>query len=184
MANTSWMDEEEPLAHKIVELPENEKLSFLSGLCAGYLRLQKEIAKKEEELKELNKQLWKVSNFDIPLMMRDIGMSEFKLYNGMKVEVKPYYVGKITDDKAYEWLIDNNHGDIIKAEIVIPYDAANEEQKHELQVMLKENNVQYGEKLGVHHMTLGAFIKEQEQLGTPLDEKLFNVFSGFKTYIK
>lgn len=179
-----WLDDKEVLTNKIKEMPAEEKMSYLAELANAQVTLQDAISRMEDDLKELNKQLVKVSHFEIPKMMGDLGMTGFTLSNGMKVSVRPFYTGRITDEKAYVWLIERGHGDLIKAQVIIEYGAGDSDQIKRLAEVFEENEIEFEDKRSIHHMTLGAFIREQAEAGTPVDDKLFNVYSGFKTSIK
>ena len=168
-----------------VAVPQVDDLTQLADFAKAQLELEREIESLEEKLKEKNAAHRQLSQTIIPIIMQKIGMMEFKLTDGFKITVTPFYSGKITSDAGYEWLKDNGHGDIVKAYFEVPYDfTLPEEELETIQNALDDAGLTYIEKKGVHHMTLGAFIKEQALNDTPVPKDLFNVFEGFKTKIK
>lgn len=168
-----------------VELPKVDDLTLLAEKANTQLNLEREIEELEEKLKTLNAQHLQLSQKEIPAIMNKIGMAEFKLTSGAKVTVTPFYAGKITSEAGYDWLRANGHASIVKATFEVPYDfAADEEQLDTIYTAMDELGIPYVEKKSVHHMTLGAFIKEQTVKGTPVPKDLFNVYEGFKTKIK
>lgn len=167
------------------EIPKVDTLKQLADFANSQLRLEAEIAELEEILKIKNEAHRNVSQTLIPKLMQEIGIAEFKLTSGAKVTVTPFYSGKITTDAGYDWLKNNGHGSIVKSFYEVPYDfSATEEELETIQNALDDAGLFYTEKKSVHHMTLGAFIKEQSVNGTPVPVDLFNVYEGYKTKIK
>ena len=167
------------------DIPNNDSLRLLAEKAYAQHVLEIEIEELEERLKGLNKAHNRISMTEIPTIMKEIGIAEFKLTNGMKVTVTPFFSGKITTEAGYEWLKDNGHADIVKAHFEVPYSfSLSEEELETIQNALDDAGLTYLEKKSVHHMTLGAFIKEQSVNGTPVPADLFNVYEGYKTKIK
>lgn len=167
------------------DLPGVDALRLLADYANNQLNLEREIEELEEKLKEKNAAHRQLSQNLIPKLMQEIGVAEFKLTSGAKVTVSPFYSGKITTEAGYQWLRDHGHGSIVKSFFEVPFDfMLSEEQIETIQNALDEAGLEYSEKKSVHHMTLGAFIKEQSLNGTPVPADLFNVYEGYKTKIK
>jgi hypothetical protein len=167
------------------EIPNVDNLKLLAEKAKAQLQLERDIEDAEAALKVLNEKHRKLSQLEIPALMKEIGMSEFKLTDGSKVTVTPFYSGKITTDAGFNWLKQHGHGSIVKSFYEVPYNfSATEEELETIQNALDDAGLFYEEKKSVHHMTLGAFIKEQSINGTPVPADLFNVYEGFKTKIK
>lgn len=165
--------------------PASEALSLLTLKAREQLQLERDIEDAEELLKQLNARHRQISQTDIPNIMKDLGMAEFKLTDGSKVTVTPFYAGKITTEAGYTWLKTNGHGSMVKAQFEVPYDfGAADWAIADIKKRMFATGFEFTEKKTVHHMTLGAFIKEQDLAGTPVPTDLFSVFSGFKTKIK
>ena len=165
-------------------IPNIDVLATLSEQAERQITLERQIEDAEEVVKALKEAFREVSQQIIPKLMDKAGMSEFKLKDGSKVSVTPFYAGKITSDAGYEWLKDNGHGDMVKSifEVQYPFTASEEE----LEVYLDKLNdlgLNYIDKKSVHHMTLGAWLKEQDLNGSPAPIDLFNVYQGYKTKI-
>lgn len=159
----------------------------VSALAAESLTLQQQIEDLNNLMTELTDQKRKIDEYDLPDAMSQAGVTEFKLTNGAKVTVKPFYSGKITDenkDQAFSWLRDNDFADLIKHEIVVPLGRGNEEQAKEIMEMLKKMRAQYTDKESVHHSTLAAFIKEQVEAGSAFPMETFNAYVGRRAKIK
>ena len=60
----------------------NDQLQQVSALAEIQRKLEAEVKKKEESLKETKQQLKKVSEVDIPEALAECGLSEIKLTDG------------------------------------------------------------------------------------------------------
>ena len=57
-------------------------------------------------------------------MMSEMGLSQLKLMDGSMIDVKPFYNATITvanRELAFNWLLQNGLGDIIKNEMVVSF---------------------------------------------------------------
>lgn len=164
-------------------IPTEEKIKSLASMAREQLQLEQSIEDAEKALKDKKDQLQTLSEFKIPELFNELGLSEFKLSNGLKVKVSPFYSGKITDESAYDWLEENEHGDIIKGEFIVQYRRPDAPKLQAFQALAASMGLSVVEKMGVHAMTLKAFIRSQIESGQPLPRELFNVYTGFKTKI-
>jgi len=164
------------------EIPAQEKLESVSKLAQEQLALEQEIARIEAELSEKKKAYSELSEIKIPELMEEIGIDEFRLANGVRVSVNPFYSGKITDIAAYKWLEENGEADIIKGEVSIPFPKGFSKQHLRAIVNVSKElglDAQVGEQ--VHPSTLRAWIKEMIQSGKQFPRELFNVYVGKRT---
>lgn len=173
-----------------------EKLKDLSKLATQQLLIEQSIEAKKEELVQLNKVLKHLSETKIPEAMQAVGMSEFSLTNGAKIQVKPFYSGNLGDKnpraaEGYDWLRKNGHGAIIKKEMNLDFGQAEGVDWRFLQSKIKEmvreaegfdlEGIEVNE--GVHHATLNAFIREQVEGGKEFPLELFNGYVGNRAKI-
>ena len=175
-----------------VNLPSDEKIKELSNLATVQVALENQIERAEELLSKLKKDLRDISEFKLPELMSEIGMSEFKLVDGAKITIQPICTGKIDDtnrEPCIDWLMDNGHGALLKSTLELNF---NKGEKLDYEVIsalinesLKQLDLQYKQKLdrGVHYATLNAFIKEQITNGEQFPMELFKVYLGRKTKI-
>ena len=173
-----------------------EKLGELSKLAAQQLLIEQAIENKKEELENLNKALRLISEVKIPEAMQKIGMANFSLTNGAKIEVKPFYSGNLgkknpRSNEGYDWLRKNGHGALIKKEMNLDFGQMENVDWEYIQTKIKElvreaegkdlENIELTE--GVHHATLNAFLKEQIEGGKKLPLELFNAYVGNRAKI-
>lgn len=161
--------------------PSLQSLVALADLQIGY---ETQIADAEADLKELNRLHKQVSENSIPEMMEKLGMKDFTLSNGRKLTVKDFYAGRPLGPDAYAWLLKHGYGDMVKAKVIIPYDFTSEDELAAITKYFDRFNIPYETKTEIHHMTFGAFLREQDKKKVELPSELFDVYHGKKTNIK
>ena len=149
--------------------------------------LQKRLELQEENIKNTKKELDHVSGEIIPTMMSEMGLSHLKLMDGSSVDVKPNYSASITianKEAAFNWLRENNLGDIIKNEISVSFGRNEDNKAADYAVLAEGQGYQPQQKLKVEPMTLKALVRERIEAGKEMPTELFNVYVGNKTTIK
>lgn len=167
--------------------PGDDSLKVVAELAARQVQLEKEIEDLEAQLKEKNEALTQVQEKDLPEAMTECGISEFKLVDGSKVTVKPYYQANPPKDKyeeAMQWLRDNNHGDLIKNDVTVSFGKGEDNRAADFKIFLKDNGTSFTDKTGVHPQTFKAFVREQVETGKNLPFDLLGVYIGQKATIK
>lgn len=171
----------------MIDLTTDKNLKIVSDLANRQLDLQLQIAQAEANVVLLKETLKEVSQVDLPEAMSACGCSSISLENGAKVFIKVFYQGKISEgnqEKAFSWLRERGHGDIIKNTVTIAYGKDEDEEAEQLKHALKNKGRAYVDKIQVHPMTLKAFIREQTETGRPLPQDLFGIFIGRQAIIK
>ncbi len=113
-------------------------------------------------------------------------MDSFTLKNGAKVQVKPFYAGKISDEnkeEAFKWLRQHGFGSLIKREISAKFGKGQDKLATMALEALEKLGCDPGDKTSVHPQTLKAFIKEQVEAGKNLPTDLLGVFVGKVTKV-
>ena len=155
--------------------PTDEGLKEIVSLAQQQLSFEEAISQVENDLKNLTDRWRDLSEKIIPEKMAEMGLTEFKLESGSKITIKRHYFGSISGvnaDKAFDWLKETGHDDIIKNKVTCDFGRGEEDKANELVEILKEHDVQFEAKKSVHPMTLKAFVKEQMTSGAegfPLD---------------
>ena len=168
-------------------LGKTENIQSLADQVERLSTLQQEIETQEDALKQKKKNFEHLSAEVIPTMMAEMGLSHLKLMDGSSVDVKPNYSASITianKDAAFQWLRDNNLGDIIKNEISVSFGRNEDNKAADYASLASERGYQPTQKLKVEPMTLKALVRERIEAGKELPTELFNVFVGNKTTIK
>lgn len=164
-------------------VPTTETLSSLATLARSQLEVEQSIEEIEELLKSKKELLRDLSEVKIPEVFAQLGISEFKLNNGLKVRVSPYYSGKADSDQAFDWLEENGHADIIKGEFTVMYRRSDKSKISSFNAMAAQLGFSVKDKLAVHPMTMKSFVKEQIEEGINIPRDIFNIYTGFKTKI-
>ena len=168
-------------------LSKTENIQSLADQVQKLNTLDQEIELIDKNLKQKKKDFEHLSGEVIPTMMAEMGLSHLKLMDGSSIDVKPNYSASITianRDAAFQWLRDNNLGDIIKNEISVSFGRNEDNKAADYANLASERGYQPTQKLKVEPMTLKALVRERLENGKELPTELFNVFVGNKTTIK
>jgi len=148
--------------------------------------LEDQVLVAEEKLKQLKKKAAVISEDVIPTMMREMNLSTLKLADGSAVEVKPVYGASIPTDKkeeAYNWLRNNDLGDLIKNEVTVSFGRNEDAEAQQYAVLAQGQGYEPSQKLKVEPSTLRALVRERIESGKDMPSDLFNVFAGSRTKI-
>ncbi len=168
-------------------LDKTNHIDKLANKIKEMQRIQQDIQQNEEYLKQRKKDLDQISGEIIPTMLSEMGLSYLKLADGSSVEVKTNYSATITQanrEKAFNWLRENDLGDIIKNELTVSFGRNEDNKAAEYAELAKGQGYQPTQKLKVEPMTLKALVRERIEAGKPMPTEIFNVFIGNKTTIK
>ena len=168
-------------------LQKTDNIRSLADQVERLENLQTQIKKQEDDLKQKKKDFEHLSGEVIPTMMAEMGLSHLKLMDGSSVDVKPNYSANITianREAAFNWLRENNLGDIIKNEISVSFGRNEDNKAADYAALAEERGYQPTQKLKVEPMTLKALVRERIEAGKEMPTELFNVFVGNKTTIK
>ena len=175
---------------EVVEPITGEKLKRLTGLSQDLLDLRAQKEALEEDLDELSKKEFKLSSMTIPQYMEEIGMKEFTLQNGEKIEIKDMIKVSLNKDNramAYKFIEDVGAGDIIKHNISVSFGKAQDREAVKALELLKKGGFEPSDELNVHGGTLKAWVKrymeDDSEDKKPLDMVLFGVYEYALTKI-
>lgn len=164
----------------------NNQIENLSNLAKYQLDIQKKILAVESELKYLKDVLLKVSTEDIPLMMDQLGMQEFKLNSGESIKIKDgfkAYINKPDEIKAFKWIRSNGGESIIKTELKTKFGMGEDQIAAEAVAALKKLGADVEKKEGIHFQTLNKWVKEKLEEGHDIDPAI-NIMEFRESVIK
>ena len=162
-------------------------IQSLADQVEALQQLEEDIKRSEETIKNLKKKSEHISGEVIPTMMSEMGLSYLKLQDGSSLEVKTNYSATITQankEKAFNWLRENNLGDIIKNEILVSFGRNEDNKAADYAELAKGQGFQPTQKLKVEPMTLKALVRERIEAGKEMPTEIFGVFTENKTTIK
>jgi hypothetical protein len=173
----------------------NEQMSELSKQIEQQLKMEADIAHVEAGLARMHELHEKLITQTIPSLMEELGISEFTLSSGIKVKIKDIIVASIPkggDDfetannqrAAMDWLTENEHGDIIKSDVICSFTKGQRKEVLRAVAALVKAKVPHVQRDSVHYQTLCALYRELLSAGKTLPENLFNTYVGKKSTIK
>ena len=181
----------EDLQQKFVEdapqqVNELENVRSLSNYVIDLQKLEEEITKEETLLKQKKERADKISSEVIPEIMESMKLKTLKLQDGSAIEVKEVYSATIpvaNRERAYQWLRENDLGDLIKNEITVSFGRGEDDKASEYTSLAQSKGYQPSQKLKVEPMTLKALYRERVEAKQDLPSEHFNLFKGNKTKI-
>jgi|TARA_R110000850_G_scaffold10295_2_gene36943 hypothetical protein len=168
------------------QVNELENARSLSNYVIQLQKLEDEIKVEEEKLKQKKEVADRISEQVIPEIMESMKLKTMKLSDGSAIEVKEIYSATIPVDKregAFNWLRENDLGDLIKNEITVSFGRNEDNKASEYANLAESNGYQPQQKLKVEPMTLKALYRERVEGKQDLPSEHFNLFKGNKTKI-
>ncbi|MEC8534735.1 MAG: hypothetical protein ACPHHR_08070 [Cycloclasticus sp.] len=166
---------------------DDSKLKGVARLAQDITNKEAEVAEAEKRLKNLKKDLRKMTEEDLPLMLTEMGVSSFKLADGSSVDIKPLYGASIPKDKvdqAHQWMRDNGFGDAIKNVVAVSFGMGEDEKAQEFLDRAKQMDLIPEQKESIHPSRLRAWVKEQVEAGNDFPMELFGAYVGQRAEIK
>jgi len=145
------------------------------------------VAELEAKLRQAKKDLYKMSDEELPNMLAEMGVSSFKLQDGSQVDIKKTYGASIPVDKreeAYSWLRQNGFGDMVKNIVSVNFGMGEDQQASDFKSKVEEQGLSPKQEESVHSSTLRAWVKEQTEEGRPFPMELFGAYIGQRAVIK
>ena len=168
------------------QVNELENARSLSNYVIQLQKLEDQIKVEEEKLKQKKEVADRISEQVIPEIMESMKLKTMKLSDGSAIEVKEIYSATIPIDKregAFNWLRENDLGDLIKNEITVSFGRNEDNKASEYANLAESNGYQPQQKLKVEPMTLKALYRERVEGKQDLPSEHFNLFKGNKTKI-
>ncbi len=168
------------------QVDELENVRSLSNYVINLQQLEEEIIKEETLLKQKKERADKISSEVIPEIMESMKLKTLKLQDGSAIEVKEIYSATIpvpNRERAYQWLRDNDLGDLIKNEITVSFGRGEDDKASEYTSLAESKGYQPSQKLKVEPMTLKALYRERVEAKQDLPSENFNLFKGNRTKI-
>lgn len=171
------------------QIDTSDILGQISELAEHQREYQDIVDNLEKQLKVAKARLTSISEYELPALLDQVGISELTTANGAHVKVKETIrvsLSKERQNPAMDWLVQNGHGGMIKSEVTAKYDRGQESIALSLRDMLEdalgEDHVSMGRK--VEPSTLRAFVKRQLESGTDMPLDLFGVYRQRVTEVK
>jgi len=165
---------------------EKADVDTLASYCRELQTYEEEIAELEEQIKKKREKADKISSEIIPNMLAEQGISSLKLADGSSVDVRKSYNCTIKKDEmesAYNWLRENQLGDIIKNEVSVQFGRGEDDKAEQLLNLAAQEGYEPSQKSKVEPMTLKALYRERVEAGLDMPSQFFNIFIKDQTKI-
>lgn len=162
-------------------IPDDAGLAMVSDLAERQMRLEDEIEELGRELKAKNDELRRVQTDALPAAMAELNLSEIRMGNGSKVEIKSFIQASIPAsrrEEAFSWLRDHGHGALVKHEVKVVFGKEEDEIAQVAIDTLRERGFYPEDKESVHASTLKAWIREQIEAGAEIPLETFGAHLG------
>lgn len=167
-------------------LPEGS-LDPISRLANEAYQVEDQIEKTEETLKALKKQHLEIIEQKLPEALEAIGLKEFTLVDGAKIEVKPFYAASISAanrEEAFKWLRNNGYGDLIKNNVTVSFGTGEDAKAEDFMEKCQRQQLVPSQITKVESMTLRAWFKERVEAGDPVPVQIFGGYTSQRAKIK
>lgn len=169
--------------------PGDNLLARLSGLALDQKQAEAEVERLAEELKQAQNKLRDISEHQLPALMDEAEMKVCQTRDGITIKVVEKIRGSIpapTAAKAFAWLEEHGHGNLIKREVKIEFGRDEEAwaKKFMADLAKRKKPLKHELKRGVHPSTLASFVTEQLQEGVDIPLETFGVFRQRSTKIE
>ena len=165
---------------------DNEDLSTLTGFADAIIKQDAFVKELEEKFKEEKKKLLKMTDEDLPALMTEANVLEFKLNDGSKITIKAQYGGSIKVDNrpaAYEWLREHGHDDIIKNTVSCQFGRGEDDLASSFKAFAEKEGYVPSQTEKIEPMSLRAFVKERVENGDEFPMELFGAYVGQRAVI-
>jgi|TARA_A100001037_G_scaffold209985_1_gene188181 phage terminase small subunit len=165
---------------------EKADVDTLASYCRELQTYEEEIAELEEQIKKKREKADKISSEIIPNMLAEQGISSLKLADGSSVDVRKSYNCTIKKDEmesAYNWLRENQLGDIIKNEVSVQFGKGEDNKAEQLLDLAAREGYEPSQRSKVEPMTLKALYRERVEAGLDMPSQFFNIFIKDQTKI-
>ena len=184
---TKLMEQEFENLASSVDKVDQQGLKSVAALAREIQQEEEYIAALEDDLKKAKKKLLKLTDEEMPAILAEIGMMDFTLDDGSKVEVKPTYGASIRVDNresAYQWLRENGYDDIIKNTVACQFGRGEDDLASSFTAFAQQQGYVPTQKTEIHSQTLRAFVKERCEAGDEFPMELFGAWVGQRAVIK
>jgi len=152
-------------------------LAQLSKLAEEQAGVQAKVAYLEAQLAAARDELKDLAERQVPELMDEVGISEFKTSSGLKIKIAETIrasISKVNAARAFAWLKEHGHAALIKSEVSVAFGKGCESDAEALAKQLSQN-FEVEMNTSVHPQTLAAWVRERLGEGEEVPLDLFGV---------
>jgi len=165
--------------YREIERPAEAAHAQLDALVMQMQEAESDVAQAEMVLKQAQERHRDICERQIPELMDEMGLLEFKNRDGLHVKIERKIRASIPAalrPAAYAWLEDNGFGGMLKRTVSVAFNRDEADAARELVGQLDGKFAGVKEDCKVEPSTLSAFVREQLEQGSELPLELFGVF--------
>lgn len=160
--------------------PSNDQLNAISTLAKEQARRERVLKNAEEAAKEARRQYEEIALRKLPEALEEAGVQKFTTTDGYTVEVEEKLyasVPKKNKEVAAQWLVDNGHGSLVSADVVVPFDKGQQEAQERVLHLLNEAGItRVKQDTSFHTGQLKSLIQELQAEGQEVPLDLFGAY--------
>ena len=162
--------------------PEAGQLELITAKAAMLAELLEEKKALDEKAKKLTDEIRVLQEKELPELMAEAGIAEFRTTDGHMVATKETIrvsLGSASTARAqagYKWLDEHGYGGCIKRTVILPFNREQHEQAAQVAESLREYFPQVKVEERVEPITLTALIRNLIKEGEPVPRDTFGVF--------
>jgi len=148
--------------------PETQDLAKVTAAVQGLEALERTLADKEDEVKNLKARIKRVKEDELPEIMRSVGLRTFITTDGVEIELQKNVFASISASNkpaAFEWLRDNGEEKMVKFDMTIPVSPDKVLVAREQAVELRKKFGSVSMSGSVNTNTLKAWAKRRVEAG-------------------
>ena len=166
---------------------DDSQLDGISRLANEAAALEQVLSEKEQAMKETKAALHKITDEQLPEALEEMGLQKFTLTDGSEISVKPVYSASIPKDRrdeAYQWLRDNEFGDIVKNNVTVTFGRGEDAVAKKFLALCGTQGFAPDQLEKVEPMTLKAWLRERVEAGDAVPLDLFGAYISQRATIK
>lgn len=166
-------------------IPADEAMGKVAQLAERHKTLSQEIESLENQVDIKAIERRQIEETLLPDLMHQIGMDSFILKDGFRITLTKMVTASISADApppvreaAFQWLRDNNAGDLIKRTVTLAFGKGEDDKANLLVQQAQQLFPDHvpEDKQAVHSKTLSVWVRERMDQGLPINESLLGVF--------
>ena len=170
------------------DLLDSVEVTNLADECQKLKDTEDMIKSAEKHLQDLKAKADDIGSRVIPELLAEQGLTSLKLADGSSVSVKKEYRCTLPKDESrreqcYNWLRDNQLGDIIKNNVSVTFGRGEDDKAKQLLDLAVANGVEPSQKSDVSWNTLTALFRERIESGLDMPSDVFSTWIKDKTKI-
>ena len=170
------------------DLLDSVEVTNLADECQKLKDTEDMIKSAEKHLQDLKAKADDIGSRVIPELLAEQGLTSLKLADGSSVSVKKEYRCTLPKDESrreqcYNWLRDNQLGDIIKNNVSVTFGRGEDDKAQQLLDLAVANGFEPSQKSDVSWNTLTALFRERIESGLDMPSDVFSTWIKDKTKI-